>query len=209
MVTAQKWTSSVLKGYHVKSLLIAAFLALASATSGHALDRSITTAVSEFGGLTGYGITHKYFGATRTQVQTWDAIARFGWFLSDEVGKGDWYQGRHELLLELPYHMAIDHGGRSMVGGYVLGSWKFTGLKHTAPYVFAGGGPLYVDLGLPTMGSRLCFSYQGGTGLQYFLKKKLALTLEYRYHHISNAGTADPNEPLNSSKFLLGMSFFR
>jgi hypothetical protein len=209
MVTAQKMTFRVLKGYHVKSLLVAALLTLASATAGHALEHGIATAASEFSGLTGYGITHKYFGATRTQVQTWDAIARFGWFLSDEVGKDSWYQGRHELLLELPYHMAVDHGGRSMAGGYVLGSWKFTGLEHTAPYVFAGGGPLFVDLGLPTMGTRLCFSYQAGTGLQYFLKKNMALTAEYRYHHISNAGTADPNEPLNSSKFLFGVSFFR
>jgi lipid A 3-O-deacylase len=201
--------STCLKGYLMKSLLLAVLLTLASSTTGLALEHSITTAESEFGGLTGYGITHKYFGATRTQVQTWDAIARFGWFLSDEVGKDSWYQGRHELLLELPYHMAVDHGGRSMVGGYALGSWKFTGLTHTAPYVFAGGGPLYVDLGLPTMGTKLCFSYQGGTGLQYFLKNNLALTLEYRYHHISNAGTGHPNEPLNSSKFLLGMSFSR
>ncbi|MHB8121521.1 MAG: acyloxyacyl hydrolase [Desulfuromonadaceae bacterium] len=202
-------TFSVLKRCRVKSLLAAALLTLASATTGNALEHRIATATREFGGLTGYGITHKYFGATRTEVQTWDAIARFGWFLSDEVGKDSWYQGRHELLLELPYHMAVDHGGRSMVGGYVLGSWKFTGLKHTAPYVFAGGGPLFVDLGLPTMGTRLCFSYQAGTGLQYFLKKNMALTAEYRYHHISNAGTASPNEPLNSSKFLFGVSFFR
>ena len=81
--------------------------------------------------------------------------------------------------------------------------------KGIYPYVFAGGGVLYVDLGLPTMGSRLDFSYQGGTGIQYSLRRDLALTAEYRYHHISNAGTAAPNEPLNSSKFLFGISYFR
>jgi opacity protein-like surface antigen len=96
-----------------------------------------------------------------------------------------------------------------MTGGYILGCWKFTSLKEFVPYVFAGGGVLYVDLGLPTMGSRLDFSYQGGTGLQYFIGKDTAISLEYRYHHISNAGTATPNEPLNSSKALLGISFFR
>jgi lipid A 3-O-deacylase len=169
----------------------------------------IRTARSEAAFLTGYGISHKYFGATRSQVQTWDAIARFGLFLSEETGKGSWYQGRHELLMELPYHLAVDHDGRSMVGGYLLGSWKFTALKNVAPYVFAGGGPLFVDLGLPTMGTKLCFSYQGGTGLQYLIGRNRALTLEYRYHHISNAGTANPNEPINSSKILMGISFYR
>jgi lipid A 3-O-deacylase len=172
-------------------------------------ERSVTNSSSEYGFLTGYGVTHKYFGATRTQVQTWDAIARYGWFLTDEIGKGNWYQGRHQLLVELPYHMAVDHDARSMVGGYLLGSWKFTGLDRFAPYVFAGGGILFVDLGLPTMGTRLDYSYQAGSGVQYFIRPDLALTAEYRYHHISNAGTANPNEPLNSSKFLFGLSIYR
>ncbi len=178
-------------------------------TVANAEDRPVITSKSEYSLLTGYGITHKYFGATRTQVQTWDTIARFGYFLSDEVGRGTWYQGRHELLVELPYHMAVDHNAKSMIGGYLLGSWKFTGLKEYAPYVFAGGGALFVDLGLPTMGSRLDFSYQGGVGLQYFIRPDMAMLAEYRYHHISNAGTAVPNEPLNSSKFLFGLTYYR
>lgn len=189
-----------------KSLCIALFLLLAAASAS---AEGFASARSEMALLTGYGITHRNFGATRTQVQTWDLIARYGYFLSDEVGRGSWYQGRHELLMEVPFHLAIDQGGRSMTGGYLLGSWKFTSLGDLAPYVFAGGGVLFVDLGLPSMGSRLDFSYQGGSGLQYRIRKDLALVAEYRYHHISNADTASPNEPLNSSKFLLGISFLR
>ncbi len=187
-------------------LVLLSVLAFNPVTAVSAAD--VTDAGSETVLLTGYGITHRNFGATRTQVQTWDAIARYGLFLSDQIGQGSWFQGRHQLLLELPLHLAVDHDGRAMTGGYMLGSWKFTSLKDLAPYVFAGGGVLFVDLGLPTMGTRLDFSYQGGTGLQYFFRKDTALTAEYRYHHISNAGTATPNEPLNSSKFLIGISFF-
>jgi lipid A 3-O-deacylase len=190
-------------------LLISFFSLFSESAPAHAVEHAVASAQSEFVFLSGYGITHRYFGATRTQVQTWDAIARFGYFLSDDVGRGNWYQGRHEILLELPYHLAIDQNARSMVGGYLLGSWKFTGLKEYTPYVFAGGGILFVDAGLPTMGTKLDFSYQGGTGLQYFIRPNLALLAEYRYHHISNAGTATPNEPLNSSKFLIGISLYR
>lgn len=167
-----------------------------------------SNATGEFGVLTGYGTSHKGFGATEHQVQTWDLIPRWGWFMSGELGRGSWYQGRHETVFELPLHLAVSHGGRGMVGLYALAHWRFTSLYRLAPYVFAGGGPVYVDLGLPTMGTRFCFSYQGGTGVQYFLDKSTALDTQYRYHHISNAGTASPNEPLNSSKFLFGMSFF-
>jgi len=192
-----------------RSAAIAVILILFCSSAVIGADNTFNrTANTEYTILSGYGITHRGFGATRTQVQTFDTIARFGYFLSADIGSG-WYKGRHELLLELPLHLAVDPKISPMTGGYVLGCWKFTSLDEFVPYVFAGGGILYVDLGLPTMGSRLNFSYQGGTGLQYFIRKNTAVSLEYRYHHISNAGTATPNEPLNSSKILLGLSFFR
>jgi opacity protein-like surface antigen len=192
----------------VKTILSLAFVFLVS--SAALADNQIKTTADasyELTLLTGYGITHRGFGETRTQVQTWDAIARLGWYLSDDIGKGSWYQGRHQLLVELPYHLAVDHSGRSMVGGYLLGSWKFTSMTSIKPYIFAGGGPVYVGLGLPSMGAKLNFSYQGGTGIQIPIAQATMLNLEYRYHHISNAGTANPNEPLNSSKILLGVSW--
>jgi len=193
--------------YFKTSLLSALLLMLLTALPASA-DKLISTATGEYGVLTGYGISHVGFGATRHQIQTWDLILRGGYFLSDEVGKGSWYQGRHEVMLELPFHLAVSNDGRSMVGVYALGQWRFTSLDEFVPYLLAGGGPLFVDLGLPTMGSKLCFSYQAGTGLQYFIDKKTALNLEYRYHHISNADTAKPNEPLNSSKILIGVSVY-
>ena len=181
---------------------------LLSAATFAADTVSIRTAETEYTLLSGYGITHRGFGATRTQVQTFDTIARFGLFLSKERGCG-WLKGRHELLLELPLHLVVDPKVSPIVGGYVLGSWKFTSSNEFIPYLFAGGGILYVDLGLPTMGSRLDFCYQGGAGIQYFIRRNTSIDLEYRYHHISNAGTAEPNEPLNSSIILLGVSIFR
>ncbi len=184
---------------------------LAGATASPAEEMTpVSGASREYTLLAGYGVSHPGFGATRTRVQTVDAIGRFGYFLSNEAGEG-WVRGRHELFLELPLHLAIDPRTRAMTGFYLLGSWKFTGLeeKRLYPYLFAGGGVLYVDLGLPTMGSRLDFCYQGGTGIQYLIRKDLAVTAEYRYHHLSNAGTAEPNEPLNSSKILFGISHFR
>lgn len=190
-----------------KSLLFVLMLVLSLPIQASA-ENTASTATGEYGFLTGYGISHIGFGDTRHQIQTLDLIPRAGFFVSGEVGKGSWYQGRHEILVELPYHMAIDYGGRSMVGVYVVGHWRFTSQGKYVPYVLAGGGPLYVDLGLPTMGTRLCYSYQGGTGLQYFINKNTALNMEYRYHHISNAGTAEPNEPLNSTKILFGVSFY-
>ena len=201
-----------MKSIRLQSIvLLMAFSIMIAPTASRAQEAtSVLTASREYTLLAGYGISIPGIGETQTQVQTIDTIARFGFFLSDEVGKG-WYRGRHELLVELPLHLVVDPQTRVMTGGYLLGSWKFTGLKERLiyPYVFAGGGILYVDLGLPTMGSRLDFSYQGGAGIQYLVRNNLAVTAECRYHHISNAGTASPNEPLNSIKLLFGISLFR
>jgi lipid A 3-O-deacylase len=194
--------------------LLTALLVIAVLISGGAAGAQQTAAFpagsSEYSFLLGYGITHRGFGETRTEVQTVDFMGRYGYFLSDEFGQG-WYRGQFEHLLELPLHLVLDPKTRVMIGGNVLGKWNFTGLaeERLIPYLFAGGGVLYVDLGLRTMGSRLDFSYGGGTGIQYLVRDDLALSAEYRYHHISNASTAEPNEPLNSSKILFGVSYFR
>lgn len=169
----------------------------------------LVSSSGEFTVLSGYGITHRGYGETRTQVQTFDLMLRYGHFLSGELGSGHWYQGRHEVFLEIPYHNAVDHGGRSMVGASLFGSWKFTGFDAWTPYLFAGGGGLYVDVGLPTMGTRFNGTYQAGGGIQHIISRNLAVMGEYRYHHISNMNSSERNEPLNSSKFLIGVSFFR
>ena len=189
-------------------LLTTMFVLFGAGMARSAGNGPFRDATGEWAVLGGYGTTHRGFGATHTQVQTVDAILRYGHFLSGELGQ-NWLKGRHEVFLELPLHLSIDQGGRSMTGGYILGSWKFTSLDQAAPYVFAGGGILFNDLGLPTQGTRLNYSYQAGTGLQYVVSPSLAVTAEYRYHHVSNAGTAEPNEPLNSSKFLFGVTLLR
>lgn len=191
------------------AMILCSVVCLLSSAAYSAENDVVTTSPGEFSLLGGYGITHRGYGETVTQVQTFDIILRYGHFLSDEIGKGHWYQGRHEVLLELPYYLAIDHGGRSMVGGTILGSWKFTGADRFTPFLFAGGGILFVDLGLPTMGSKLNGTYQIGGGIQHFIQKDLTVNGEYRFHHISNLNTSSPNEPLNSSKFLIGISYFR
>ena len=193
----------------VRIIIAAAILQFAAWSAFAAENETVSTSPSELALLGGYGISHKGYGETRTQVQTFDVVLRYGHFLSDEVGKGHWYQGRHEILLEVPYALAVDHDCRSMIGATVLGSWKFTGADKFTPYLFAGGGIIYVDLGLPTMGSRLNGSYQFGGGIQHFIKKDLAFSGEYRFHHISNLNTSSLNEPLNSSKFLIGITYYR
>ncbi|MBI3077117.1 MAG: acyloxyacyl hydrolase, partial [Deltaproteobacteria bacterium] len=49
---------------------------------------------------------------------------------------------------------------------------------------------------------------QGGLGVLWFTNGQTAINVEYRFHHISNAGTATPNRGLNASFLLVGVSTF-
>ena len=93
-----------------------------------------------------------------------------------------------------------------MVGITFLASYTFVN-SVLQPYLFVGGGPVYVAADIDGMGSDWNGNYQIGAGLKYDLNDRHALLFECRYHHISNANTKDPNLPLNSTKFLIGYTF--
>lgn len=158
--------------------------------------------------LGGYGTSHKGLGATETRVETVDLVVRYGRFLTKELGES-WYRGRHEIIAEIPLRTVVHPEPAIITGVNLLASWTFTALDEIIPYVFAGGGPVYTNLDIPGLGTEFNYNYQGGAGAYYFIKKDTALNLNYRLHHISNAGTAEPNEPLNSSRILLGITLFR
>ena len=181
---------------------VSAAFAQSSETSG------ILTAKSQWGVSGGYGTTHPGLGATETRVQTVDVILKYGYFLSEEVGKS-WYRGRHELLIELPVNYVVSPETTPMIGITFLACWNFTALKTIIPYVFGGGGAVYTDLNVSELGSKLNGTHQVGFGLAYAIAKNTSIDFSYRFHHISNANTAKPNGPLNSSKVLVGLSYFQ
>jgi lipid A 3-O-deacylase len=156
----------------------------------------------------GYGEAYPGLGETETRVRDIDFVLKYGHFLSGEIGSS-WYRGRHEILAEVPFYYVVNPKSAIMVGINFLACWNFTALSRTiVPYIFAGGGPLYTNLNLPEMGAKFNGNYQAGVGTHYFIKRDVAIDFTARYHHISNAGTADPNVPLNSTKVFVGLSRF-
>lgn len=196
--------------YSFSLLAVMAVVVFLLSTAGDAAGKE-TTAPREakyhwtyFGG---YGVSHPGWGDTEVKVETVDFVLRYGRFLTDEIGRS-WYKGRHSLLIELPIRMVINPDESPMVGVNFLACWTFTSTEKLIPYLFAGGGLLYTDADIPGLGSNLNGNYQGGIGMYYKTEQGLYLNMEYRAHHISNASTKEPNIPLNSSRFLIGVTFF-
>lgn len=182
-------------------LLLSAMLSTASA-NGAALD----TSKDSWAVLGGYGQSFPGWGQTTQRVETLDLVPRYNHIIFDDMGSG-WYQGFHSILVELPFHLVINPDSSSMIGMNFLACYTFTADQTVHPYLFGGGGPVYSFADIPGMGSELNGNYQFGLGLDYSMNPDHALLFELRYHHISNGGSEEPNDPLNSCKLLFGLTF--
>jgi len=164
------------------------------------------TSEDSYGILGGYGQSIPGWGQTTQRVETLDIVPRYNHIIFADLGSG-WYRGFHSILLELPFHFVFTPDDSAMVGINFLACYTFTSGNTMRPYVFGGGGPVYSFADIPGMGAELNGNYQFGLGLEYILDRNYNLLLELRYHHISNGGSEEPNVPLNSIKFLIGLTF--
>lgn len=76
------------------------------------------------------------------------------------------------------------------------------------PYVKGGVGVIYLTQHFREQATQFNFNEFLGFGLHYFFTKNLAVTLEYRYRHLSNAGIKQPNHGIGTNIGLCGISYF-
>ncbi len=199
-------TARMVQYGNVRSLLLSVFLVCAAVLPVLADTGEFDTSLDNWAFISGYGQSFPDWGETSQRVETIDLIPRYNHRIFDDIGSG-WYRGFHSVLLELPVSVVVSHDVSAMVGINFLACYTFTATQQWQPYVFGGGGPVYNFADIPGMGADLNGNYQFGLGLKKNWKTAHQLLFELRYHHISNAGTEEPNDPLNSLKFLLGVTF--
>jgi len=187
-------------------LLLIFLLAGTVSHTDRAQAGTLDTSKDNWAIIGGYGQSVPGWGQTTQRVQTFDFIPRYNHLIFDDIGSG-WYRGFHSLLLELPISLIVSPDVSAMLAMNFLASYTFTASQRWRPYLLGGGGPVYSFADIPGMGADLNGNYQFGIGLKYDMDKKNKLLFEIRYHHISNAGSKEPNEPLNSFKLLLGITF--
>ena len=75
------------------------------------------------------------------------------------------------------------------------------------PYAKLGLGLIYLTQHTGEQSTQFNFTETAGLGLHYFLWKNIALTLEYRYRHLSNAAIKQPNHGINTQFGLAGLTY--
>ncbi|MDF0643273.1 MAG: acyloxyacyl hydrolase [Nitrospira sp.] len=128
--------------------------------------------------------------------------------LTDPMGSG-WYQGQISLGAELIGFFTSEPSGSYGIGLSPKLGYTFIGAGRFQPYLEGGGGPMWTDLGdrVPEQSSQFNFLVWAGAGCSFLLSPQWAVTVGYRFMHISNAGLSQPNSGLNFGLPYLGLQY--
>lgn len=198
-------------------------VAFAGAPPSHATERSpfqdstidsqATTGSSkgkwELSLATGYTYTYQRTDAHTTKLRGVPVILGGGIVVTDPVG-ASWYRGQVTLGGEALFIQYVDPLTTYLAAFTPTVKYTFLASDRLRPYIEAGAGFVWTDLGdrIPEKGSQFNFNLQVGMGLSYFIAPTTSLNFGYRFQHISNAGTADPNHGIDAGVVLIGVSKF-
>ena len=86
--------------------------------------------------------------------------------------------------------------------------YHLIGFGRLVPYLEATAGAGGTSLRVKEIDSAFTFVLEAGGGLSYFMTDSVALNVGYRFQHISNGHTSNPNRGFNSDTGIGGVSFY-
>ena len=139
-------------------------------------------------------------------------VLRFGYMLTNVHYSGV-LRGNYEFLFETFGGSIYQGPGSFLAGGAFQLRYNFVQPQaKLIPYTQIGIGALYIDAyrnrAQIELGSPGEFTEQFSQGFNYLFMKNWALSLEFGFRHISNAGITTRNTGLNSLGGLFGFSYF-
>lgn len=167
----------------------------------------------EWGIVTGYGLSNS-LRASKSGIDLFTFMPRVGYVFAELQGKPP-FRGSVEVIGEaVPVLLAFE--SRTIYSGgltALLAYHPATGTR-VVPFLEGGAGvllstPRSRDPASQFHASQFNFTLQIGAGIRYFVGERAALSLEYRFHHISDAGLTERNPGLNSDFVLIGFSISR
>ncbi|MGH7265420.1 MAG: acyloxyacyl hydrolase [Candidatus Rokuibacteriota bacterium] len=153
-----------------------------------------------------YSVSHKTVGGDDVEtVNGFHLIPHFGYVLVD---RSERIPGSLEILAE-PTLIYLDATESSTLAGLSgMLRWLFTGWPAMYPFVEGGAGIVGGDANLRQTNCDLNYIVQGGVGGLVPLSERTAVTLGYRFQHLSNGDRCSNNLGLNSSVVHVGFSYF-
>jgi lipid A 3-O-deacylase len=132
----------------------------------------------------------------------------YGHMLGHTLGQGHWYRGNPQFRLELFGGAQFSPSTESLIGLAPHLRYNFATGTPWIPFFDLGAGVSATSIGPPDLSGTFEFNLQAATGIQWFVKPNMALSLEVRYLHMSCGGIHRPNQGLNGITGMLGVTFF-
>jgi hypothetical protein len=88
--------------------------------------------------------------------------------------------------------------------------WDFFPSKRVQPFFSGDGGFIYfMDKVLSPQGSQFMYTVDFGAGINIFRKERQAVSIGYRYQHLSNWNISEHNPGMDANTFYVSVSRFR
>jgi Lipid A 3-O-deacylase (PagL) len=151
-----------------------------------------------------YDLEHK-FGFTGLEFA--NVGLRIGWLPFGPAGPRP-LRGSLEVGLEPLYQRYFDPVDAFFAGLGAALRYHFLGLDRFVPYTEIGAFAGRTDLKVHEIRSDFTFLLFGGAGAAVFITDRTALYGGYRFQHVSNGNTQEPNRGFESHTGVVGVSFF-
>ena len=141
-------------------------------------------------------------------LEFFDLAVRLGVLPFETLGKDGPFYGAFEVGLQPMYQRYLRPQERFWAGLAAVARYHFLGLGRVVPYVELAGSAGGTDLSLPEIRSDFAFVIFGGVGASVFFNDRSAAYAGYRWQHVSNGNTSQPNRGFESNVAVLGLSLF-
>ncbi len=184
--------------FHVLSLLMLVFMSFSSRA------RAEGARVDEIGFGSGYAWGDMKFTEATNRVVP--IFVRVGFDMNSVFGMQN-SDGTLQLALEPFCNPVLDPESGVETGLTVLFRYHHPVAPSVKVVAEVGSGPMYLSIDSSEQGDGgFNFLNQFGLAARFDLSEQNALTLGYRFRHISNAGTSHPNRGINTNAVVLSYS---
>ncbi len=193
------------------TVMVALLLAAAAPAPAWAFDAEQTFKKGTFV-LSGEGAYGWQFNLENkksvTYLEFYDVGVRFSLLPFDPVGKDHFWYGALEVGFEPLYQKYTEPKPAFWAGLASVLRYHFLGLGRVVPYAELGAAAGGTDLEIREIDSIFAFLLFGGLGASLFVSDKTALYAGYRYQHVSNGNTSQPNRGFEAHVGVAGISFY-
>lgn len=124
---------------------------------------------------------------------------------------GGFLRGHPAVAVELlPLIAFVGRNRRTLAAGAnLVYEHHFAAHGRLLPVWRIGAGFLYANAPVPVRETRHNFSLLTGLGVDILVSERSAVSVGYRFHHVSNANTGNINPGINTHAIVFGMAFYR